>query len=84
MTCRNDLTCADSTDTIAFNLNINNNVITKEYDYSTVGDLQRWVPKYLVFEIHEETDIKVIILTKSSFKTGRKFLIIKYLNVLGT
>ena len=84
MTCRNDLTCADSTDTIAFNLNINNNVITKEYDYSTVGDLQRWVPKNLVFEIHEETDIKVIILTKSSFKTGRKFLIIKYLNVLGT
>ena len=52
MTCRNDLTCADSTDTIAFNININSStIIAQEYDYNTIGDLQRWVPKNLVTSI---------------------------------
>ncbi len=63
MTCRNDLTCTDVTDTLTFKLNIKsstiNNVITREYDYKTIGDLQRWVQKNLLFEINEETELKV-------------------------
>jgi hypothetical protein len=63
MTCRTDLTCTDVTDTFTFILNIKsstiNNVITQEYNYKTIGDLQRWVQKNLFFEINEETDLKV-------------------------